>query len=66
MVRVENRSAFKTLADKPTGILSLGRPWRKGEDNIRMDLKEIRGIGFMRLRIGMIGETLSLRHKSYT
>jgi hypothetical protein len=38
---MEGRRAFKFLTDKPTGKRSLGRPRRRWEDNIRMDLKEI-------------------------
>ena len=34
----EGRSAFKMLTGKPTG--PLGRPRRRWEDNIRMDLEE--------------------------
>ena len=37
----EGRSAFKILSGKLTGERALGRPWRKWEDNIRMDFKEI-------------------------
>ena len=37
----EGRSAFKILTGKPTGKRSLGRPRRRWEDNIRMDLEEI-------------------------
>ena len=37
----EGRSAFKILTGKPTRKGSLGRPRRRWEDNIRMDLKEI-------------------------
>ena len=37
----EGRSAFKILAGKPTGRRPLGRPRRRWEDNIRMDLEEI-------------------------
>ena len=37
----EVRSAFKILTGKPTGKRPLGRPRRRGEDNIRMDLQEI-------------------------
>ena len=36
-----NRSAFKILTGKPTGKRPLGTPWRRWEDNIRMDLEEI-------------------------
>ena len=37
----EGRSAFKILTDKPTGKIPSGRPRRRWEDNIRMDLAEI-------------------------
>ena len=35
------RSAFKILTGNPTGKRSLGRPRRRWEENIRMDLDEI-------------------------
>ena len=53
----EGKSAFKTLSGKPTGRRPLGRPRRRWEDSIKMDLKEIvliRGIGLIRLRVGII------------
>ena len=37
----EGRDPFKILTGKPTGKRPLGRPRRRWEDNIRMDLKEI-------------------------
>ena len=37
----EGRGAFKILTGKPTGKRPLGRPRRRWEDNIRMDLEEI-------------------------
>ena len=37
----ESRSPFNILTGKPTGKRPLGRPRRKWEDNIRMDLEEI-------------------------
>ena len=37
----ESRSAFKILTGTPAGKRPFGRPRRKWEDNIRMDLKEI-------------------------
>ena len=37
----EGRSTFKILTGKPTGKRTLGRPRRRWEDNIRMDLAEI-------------------------
>ena len=36
----KGRSAFKISAGIPTGKRPLGRPRRRCEDNIRMDLKE--------------------------
>ena len=36
----ESRSAFKILTGKPTGNRPLGRPRRRWEDNIRMDLED--------------------------
>ena len=57
----ESRSAFIILTGKPTGKRPLGRPRRRWEDNIRMDLEE-KGInaviGLIQLRIGIIGEPL--------
>ena len=37
----EGKSAFRILTGKPTGNRPLGRPRRRWEDNIRMDLEEI-------------------------
>jgi hypothetical protein len=37
----EGRSAFKMLTVKPTGKRPLGRPRRRWEENIIMDLEEI-------------------------
>ena len=37
----EGRRAFKILTVKLTGKRPLGRPRRRWEDNIRMDLEEI-------------------------
>ena len=37
----KNRSALKMLTGKPTGKRPLGRPRRRWEDNIRMDLEVI-------------------------
>ena len=38
---VEGRRAFKILTGKPRGKRPLGRPRRRWEDNVRMDLEEI-------------------------
>ena len=57
----EGRTAFKILTGTFAGNAPLGRPRRRWEDNIRMDLKEI-GINTRnwvdRLRIEIIGEPL--------
>jgi hypothetical protein len=37
----EVRNAYKLLVRKPNGKKPLGRPRRRWEDNIRMDLREI-------------------------
>ena len=37
----EDRSTFKILIGKPEGKRPLGRPRRRWEDNIRIDLKKI-------------------------
>ena len=37
----EGTGSFKILTGKPTGKRPLGRPRRRWEDNIRMDLEEI-------------------------
>ena len=42
VARIEGgRSAFKILTGKSTGKRPLGKPRRRWEDNIRMDLEEI-------------------------
>ena len=57
----EGRSAFNILTGNLTGKRPLGKPRRRWEDNIKMDLEKI-GImwiiGLIRLRIGVIGEPL--------
>jgi hypothetical protein len=37
----ESRGIFKILTGKPTGKRLVGKPRRRWEDNIRMDLEEI-------------------------
>ena len=37
----EGRSSFKILTGKPIGKRPLGKPRRRWEDKIRMDLEEI-------------------------
>ena len=55
----KGKSAFNILTGKHIGKRSVGRPSRRWEDNIRMDLEDISinaGIRLIRLRIGIIGE----------
>jgi hypothetical protein len=37
----EKRNAYRILVGKPEGKRPLGRPRRRWDDNIRMDLREI-------------------------
>jgi len=39
----EGRRVYRVLVGKPEGKRPLGRPRRKWEDNIKMDLQEVRG-----------------------
>jgi hypothetical protein len=57
----EEIKVYKVLVGKPEGKTPLGRPRRRWEDGIRMDLREIGwGVwfGFDWLRIGSVGELL--------
>jgi hypothetical protein len=47
----EERKVYKVLVGKPEGKRPLGRPSRRWEDGIRMDLREIglRGVDWIRL-----------------
>jgi hypothetical protein len=57
----EERKVYKVLVGKPEGKRPLGRPRRRWEDGIRMDLREIAlgvWIGFDRLRTETSGGLL--------
>jgi hypothetical protein len=57
----EERKVYKVLVGKPEGKRPLGRPRRRWEDGIRMDLREIGlgvRIGFDCLRTGTGGGLL--------
>ena len=41
-----SRSTYRVLVEKPVGKRTLGRPRRRWEDNIKMDLQEV-GCGGM-------------------
>jgi hypothetical protein len=57
----EVRGAYRALVGKPEGRRPLGRPRRRWEDNIKMDLREVgwgTWTGSVWLRIGAGGELL--------
>ena len=41
----EGREVYRVLVGKPEGKRPLGRPRRRWEDNIKMDLKDV-GLGY--------------------
>jgi hypothetical protein len=38
----EGRGAYRILVGRPEGRRPLGRPWHRWENNIKMDLQEVR------------------------
>ena len=60
---VEDRGLQRVLVGKPEGKRPLGRPRRRWEDNIKMDLQEVGvvGTGWSWLRIGTDGGHLWVR-----
>jgi hypothetical protein len=57
----DGRNVYRVLVGKPEGKRTLGRPRRRWEDRIRLDLMEIGwGVwsGFTWLRIGTVGGLL--------
>jgi hypothetical protein len=44
----EERKVYKVLVGKPRGKRPLGRPRHRWEDGIRMDLREIGGVDWIR------------------
>ena len=58
----EGRVVHKVLVWKPEGKRPLGRPRRRWEDNIKMDLQEVvEGTGWSWLRIGADGGQIKWR-----
>jgi len=47
----ERRGVYRVLVGKPEGKRPLGRPRRRWEDNIKMDLQEM-GLGYGLDRVG--------------
>jgi hypothetical protein len=57
----EGRDAYRVLVGRPEGRRPLGKPRRRWEDNIKMDLQEVgwgAWTGLIWLRIGTGGELL--------
>jgi hypothetical protein len=57
----ERRGVYRALVGKPEGRRPLGRPRRRWEDNIKMDVREVgcgAWTGSIWLRIGTGGELL--------
>ena len=57
----EGRGVHKVLVGKPEGKRPLGRPRRRWEDNMKMDVEEVGrclGTGWSWLRIGRGGGSL--------
>jgi hypothetical protein len=48
---VEGRSVYRVLVGRPEGKRPLGRPRRRWEDNIKLDLKDIGVDGANRIRL---------------
>jgi hypothetical protein len=48
----EGRDVYRVLVGRPEGKRPLGRPRRRWEDKIKLDLREIGRTGFSWLRIG--------------
>jgi len=47
---------YVVLVGKPEGKRPFGSPWRRWEDNIKLDLQEVEAwTGLMWLRIGAVG-----------
>jgi hypothetical protein len=56
----EKRNAYRIFVGKPKGKILLGRPRRRGVDNIKMDLRQdgMEWSGLIWLRIGTNGGLL--------
>jgi hypothetical protein len=62
----EDRGVYRLLVGKPEGKRPLGRPRRRWEDNIKMDLQEVWGggvvgTGWSWIRVGTDGGHLWVR-----
>jgi hypothetical protein len=61
----ERRNPYRILVGYPEGRRPLGRPRRRWVGNIKMDLREIRWDGWIRLMWLMIGTSGGLLWRRY-
>jgi hypothetical protein len=59
----EKRDAYRVLVGKPKGMKLLGRPRRRWEDNIKMDLQEVGfgGMDWIELAEALVNAVMNLR-----
>jgi hypothetical protein len=55
------RNAYKVLMGKPEGKRPLGRPRRRWEDGIRMDLREIGWGSVYWIQLALVDTVINLR-----
>jgi len=47
----KRRGVYRVMVGKPEGKKPLGRPWRRWEDNIKMDIQEVGCWGMNRIEL---------------
>jgi len=59
----EKRGVYRVLVGKPEGMKLLGRPRRRWEDNIKMDLQEVEcgGMDWIELAQALVNAVMNLR-----
>ena len=54
----DRRRTYRVLVGKPNGKRTLGRPMRRGEDGIKMDLQEVRWRGMDWIDLAQVRDRL--------
>jgi hypothetical protein len=57
----EGRGVYRVLVGRTEGKRPLGRPRRRWEDTIKMDLREIDGRNWTRLALDFVNTVMNLR-----